>query len=108
MYVEEIAPAPWITASPSPIGGSLPPGPDLPEFPECRTCGVPCNREHFATEDMRRSFAYVTHLYCEYCGVGYESLWERVNGRWRIALTAEHRGHKAGPYLERLRALVTA
>lgn len=63
----------------------------LDDIQPCPICERFCNREHFAIEFVGRgSDAAITYLYCEDCGQGWESLWKKVDGRWKVELSVHY------------------
>lgn len=71
---------------------------------ECPRCGGAVNCEHTATEDL---YTHVlTYLYCDFCGVGIETLWKHTPICDEHVLTVHHSGAKdpveLGKFLQRL------
>lgn len=78
----------------------------LDDIQQCERCQRFCNREHFAIEYGRDDTA-ISYLYCEECNRGWECLWQKIDGRWKLRLTQEHgpsRPELFAKFLENLRA----
>lgn len=80
--------------------------PSLPELPECRECSRPANREHFATAETKRTELFITYLYCDYCEVGFETLWvrEAIGGHWRMDSSIRYSGKHLAAFMRILEA----
>jgi len=84
------------------------PEPDFGDFPQCPECERPVNREHFAQQDYRKSKQWITLLYCDHCGITYETIWEFHHGGWKVYGSVRSDGEKVPPVLERIRELTCA
>lgn len=75
---------------------------------ECRNCGSPVNREHFGVLDFRRGGQCTTLVYCEFCEIGWETLWSICasfgNWSWRTYTRHPHRGAELDAFRARLEA----
>jgi len=76
----------------------------LAKTQECPRCRGAVNCEHTAIEDLHSHI--LTYLYCEFCGLGIETLWKHTPTCNEHVLTIHHSGSKdaieLGKFLQRL------
>lgn len=79
----------------------------------CPRCSGAIDTEHFADERMPRDaksqvLNRVTLMYCEFCNVGWETLWVERSDAWAEDFTCEFSKAsdpvKLGMFLQRLRS----
>ena len=80
----------------------------LPEFPNCPRCDGLISREHYATEPLAGHGPdhEVTLIYCEFCRLGRETLWQVHAGRHFEQFSLDYNQDKDpilfGKFLQRL------
>ncbi|MCO6436519.1 MAG: hypothetical protein J5J06_05480 [Phycisphaerae bacterium] len=74
---------------------------------QCPRCSGALDREHVAAENVVNG--EITYLYCDFCGVGWETWWELgADGRLHERLTATYDRTRPEPLAKFLKNLESA